>query len=88
MCLRSRVAHALHLTDTMPSMLVTCPETAHLERIEIDLHPLGILIRDCSAFGPTCAECPRTCAARLDRRLRCNGKLGAVLLARSCLRGG
>lgn len=73
----------------MPSMLVTCPETAHLERIDLDVHPLGILILDCSAFGsscPDCPGCPRTCAARLDRRLARSGKLGATVLVRSCLR--
>jgi len=89
----------------MPSMLVTCPETAHLERIDLDVHPLGILIRSCSAFDrlsatlgvaarpgeagafdPRCVDCPRTCAARLDQRLKRTGKLGAVLFARSCLR--
>jgi hypothetical protein len=69
----------------MPSMFLTCPETAHLEQIELDVHPLGILIRSCSAFGPECVACPRTCAARLDRRLKRNGKLGAVLRFRSCL---
>jgi hypothetical protein len=72
----------------MPSMLVTCPETAHLERIDLDVHPLGILIRACSALGPECADCPRTCAARLDRRLNRTGKLGAILFGRSCLREG
>jgi hypothetical protein len=73
---------------TMPSMLVTCPETAHLEQIDLDVHPLGILIRTCSALGSSCASecCPRTCAARLDRRLKRTGKLGALLLFSSCLR--
>jgi hypothetical protein len=72
----------------MPSMLVTCPETAQLQKIDLDVHPLGILIRACSAFGPYCVDCPRTCAARLDRRLQRTGKLGATVLVRSCLRGG
>jgi hypothetical protein len=72
-------------TEGMPSMLVTCPETALLQRIDLDLHPLGILIRACSAFGPECADCPRTCAARLDLRLKRTGKLGAAVLVRSCL---
>ena len=49
--------------------LVTCPETAHLEQIEYDDHPLGMLIVRCSRYGAKCPlECPRTCAARLDRR--------------------
>lgn len=55
----------------MPSMLVTCPETAHLEQIDYDDHPLGMLIRACTRFGPACAlRCQRTCAARLDRKWR------------------
>ena len=53
----------------MPKMLVTCPETAHLEEIDHDDHPLGLLIRGCSRFEPPCAlGCRRTCAARLDRK--------------------
>jgi len=55
----------------MPSMLVTCPETAHLEQIDYDDHPLGMLIRACTRFEPACAmRCQRTCAARLDRKSR------------------
>ena len=53
----------------MIRMLVTCPETAHLEEIRYDHHPLGMLVLSCSRFVPRCAlTCPRTCAARLDRR--------------------
>ena len=55
----------------MPSMLVTCPETAHLEQIDYDDHPLGMLIHACTRFHPACAmRCQRTCAARLDRKSR------------------
>ncbi|HTR50385.1 MAG TPA: hypothetical protein VMJ10_06725 [Kofleriaceae bacterium] len=55
----------------MPTMLVTCPEVAHLEQIEYDDHPLGMLIHSCSQFEPACAmRCQRTCAARLDRKNR------------------
>ena len=51
--------------------LVTCPETAHLELIEYEDHPLGMLICRCSRFRPPDdITCPRTCAARLDRRAR------------------
>jgi len=51
--------------------LVTCPETAHLELIEYDETPLGMLIRECSRFRPACAvTCGRTCAARLDQATR------------------
>ena len=53
----------------MAYRLVTCPETAHLELIEHDNHPLGMLVRACTRYCPAWAvECPRTCAARLDRR--------------------
>lgn len=49
--------------------LITCPETAHLEMIEYEQTPYGIVIAACSRFRPACAvNCPRTCAARLDRR--------------------
>jgi len=49
--------------------LVTCPETAHLELIEYEETPVGKVIVACSRFRPVCAiDCPRTCAARLDRR--------------------
>ena len=49
--------------------LITCPETAHLEMIEYDETPLGCLVAACSRYRPVCAiECPRTCAARMDRR--------------------
>lgn len=49
--------------------LLTCPETAHLEMIEYEQTPYGVVIAACSRFRPACAvDCPRTCAARLDRR--------------------
>lgn len=49
--------------------LITCPETAHLELIEYDETPFGLVIAACSRFRPACQpNCPRTCAARLDRR--------------------
>jgi hypothetical protein len=55
----------------MESKLVTCPESAHLERIEYENHPLGLLIAACSRFQPACAvTCQRMCAAMLDRRDR------------------
>lgn len=51
--------------------LITCPESAHLEEIEYEQHPLGLLIIGCSQFSPSCAvTCARECAARLDRRRR------------------
>jgi len=52
-------------------MLVTCPETAHLEKIDYERHPLGLLIHACTRFEPACAmRCQRSCAARLDRKWR------------------
>jgi len=53
----------------MAFQLVTCPETAHLEMIESEDTELGLVIAACSQFHPACeVACPRTCAARLDRR--------------------
>lgn len=49
--------------------LITCPETAHLELIEYEHTPYGYVISACSRFRPACkVGCPRTCAARMDRR--------------------
>lgn len=71
----------------MPRMLVTCPETAHLEVLEYIDDPLGMLISGCSAFQPECnVACARLCAARLDRKRGLKRhEPGTVLLARSCL---
>lgn len=53
----------------MAYRFVTCPDTAHLELIQYDDTPLGMLIVGCSRLRGACAvDCPRTCAARLDRR--------------------
>lgn len=50
---------------------ITCPESAHLEMIELVEDPLGLLVIGCTRFRPPCAvECARTCTARLDRRAR------------------
>ena len=52
-------------------MLVTCPESAHLERIEYLESTVGMLITACTRFSPACAvTCERVCAARLDRKRR------------------
>ncbi len=49
--------------------LITCPETAHLELIECEQTPFGLVIARCSRFRPaSTVTCSRTCAARLDRR--------------------
>jgi hypothetical protein len=73
----------------MAIMLVTCPESAHLEEIDIEVDPLGALVTRCSAFSPCEAvDCARTCAARLDRRRRdaCAARVGRVIELRSVLR--
>ncbi len=58
----------------MASKLLTCPETAHLELVEYQPHPFGMLIDACSRFGAPCdVTCARTCAARLDQRARLCG---------------
>lgn len=68
-------------------MLVTCPESAHLEEIELVFDPLRILVVRCSAFGADCPmACARTCAARLERKRRDRDLVGSVLEVRSCLR--
>jgi len=51
-------------------MLVSCPETANLEQIDYDDHPLGRLILGCSRFAVCPIRCSRTCAAILDREDR------------------
>jgi hypothetical protein len=55
----------------MPLKRVTCPETAHLETIELEHHPLGTLIAACSRFAPSgVPACSRRCAGLMDRRDR------------------
>lgn len=71
----------------MPSMLVTCPESAHLEKIQYVDTALGMLIQRCSAFEDDCEpDCPRTCAARLDQRRHIKPLAdGTVIIAVTCL---
>jgi hypothetical protein len=65
----------------MAYRLVTCPETAHLELIEYDESRCGMLILGCSTFRSPCSiACPRTCAARLDRRRRDPGEIDESVL--------
>lgn len=55
----------------MERKLVTCPDTGHIEEVELDHTPAGLVVAGCSRFQPTCAvDCPRECARRLDRRDR------------------
>jgi len=78
----------------MASKLITCPETAHLELIEYQSHPLGLLIDACSRFRAPCdVTCARTCAVRLDRRAQLCGETTSaevpnakLLLVRSLMR--
>jgi hypothetical protein len=64
-------------------MLVTCPESAHLEQIDFVDSSCGMLIQHCTAGSP---ECPRTCAARLDRKAQRDPLIGTVIEVRSRLR--
>ena len=65
---------ALEVTAVMPSTLVTCPESGHLEDVEYEEDELGMLIASCTADSPPCTvSCARTCAARFDRRRRTRG---------------
>jgi hypothetical protein len=70
-------------------MLVTCPETAHLEEIQYVDSPLGILISGCSRLAED-GMCTRECAALMDRRdhptIGGKRRSGSLLLASSCLR--
>ena len=57
----------------MPYRIATCPESAHLEMIEHEDTPCGMLILGCSRFRPPGAlACSRTCAARFDRQEECD----------------
>ncbi|HSK04248.1 MAG TPA: hypothetical protein VK932_23505 [Kofleriaceae bacterium] len=48
---------------------ITCPETSHLELIDYERTPLGVVIDGCSRFLPRCAVgCSRLCATMMDRR--------------------
>jgi hypothetical protein len=50
---------------------ITCPETAHLEEVDLERTPYGHVIAGCSRFQPACAvQCAGECARRLDRRDR------------------
>ena len=48
---------------------ITCPDSGHLEEIEYEPTPYGLVIVGCSRFEPRCAvECACECARRLDRK--------------------
>lgn len=66
----------------MRCLRVTCPETAHLETLDVEHHPLGILISGCSGWETGDEKtCPRRCAALLDRRERARCEPDQVTLA-------
>ncbi|MBV8762923.1 MAG: hypothetical protein JO257_36900 [Deltaproteobacteria bacterium] len=54
---------------------ITCPETGHLEEVELERTPLGLLVTGCSRFGAGPVACPRECARRMDRRDRADEDL-------------
>ena len=48
-----------------------CPETDHVELIDLERTPFGVLIEGCSRFLPRCAvDCSTACAARMDHHRR------------------
>jgi hypothetical protein len=49
--------------------LVTCPDTAHLETIEVEQTRFGRVLVGCTRLCDG-EVCPRTCVARLDQRDR------------------
>ena len=54
-------------------MNVTCPVSAHLERIAFTEHPDGtiVCIDGCTAFEPESdVSCDQVCASRLNQRRR------------------
>lgn len=55
----------------MERKYVTCPETAHLEQVELERTDVGRVVNSCSRFHPPGAlTCSRECARRMDRRDR------------------
>lgn len=51
--------------------LVTCPETGHLEELELEATPLGLVVVKCSRYAGEELTCPRECTRRMDKRDRC-----------------
>jgi menaquinone-dependent protoporphyrinogen IX oxidase len=51
---------------------ITCPETGHLEEVELEHTPVGLVVIGCSRYRGTELTCPRECARRMDRRDRMN----------------
>lgn len=63
----------------MRQMHVTCPESAHLETLEVEHHPLGILVGACTQDPDGEPACGRRCAALLDQKARSRRKERARL---------
>lgn len=50
---------------------ITCPDTAHLEDIEYERTPFGLVVHSCTRFDPAYAvRCEGECARRMDRKER------------------
>jgi hypothetical protein len=57
----------------MERLRITCPDSAHLEAIDVERTPFGLVLHGCSRFEPHCAvECDADCVRRLDMRARAN----------------
>lgn len=71
----------------MATRIITCPHKNQPERIEYQLDVLGALIDRCSAFCPSDAvDCPRTCAAVLDRERHGIYEVGDVIEVSTLMR--
>jgi menaquinone-dependent protoporphyrinogen oxidase len=57
------------MTERKP---VTCPETGHLEQVEFERTPSGLVVVGCSRYRDADLACPRECARRMDCRERAN----------------
>jgi hypothetical protein len=51
----------------MTRKLITCPETDHLEVIELEDTTFGAVIASCSRLARCGLRCSRVCAALIDR---------------------
>lgn len=55
----------------MERKYVTCPETGHLEEIEVEVNQEEMKIASCTRFTPACkVGCMSECARRMERRAR------------------
>lgn len=63
---------------------ITCPESAHLEEVDLERTPLGLVVLGCSKFEPRCdVACARECARRLDARQHSDDANDRVLIVYS-----